>query len=262
MNDDLRQLIMGDIFDDGSLIDYTIPQSDDNEEQENEDCDLKQDDDDPIDDPNISILKETFQHTYTKESIEMITNHLRLGLQYHAPSEYKRGMSYRELLKSMKSNHTGGFNSVILHGISEAISYIFEQKNLPYIKCNEDGIDWKVSGIEGDAKFSILNDPDRSDFTGNGSSNKRGYYFLVAIRFDNDVPMKNIIITHMYVGIIATKYMANIRRKGKSDRSKIQLQLNLFHRLHTLYGVGHPKKTWVAFEPWPCNNMDSSCLFD
>jgi len=248
----LQKEMMGDVNEDGSVIDYSR-----HEELEDKEINDVKDDDAPLHDPNHEILKNTLSQVYTDPVfLEIMTNHFRLCCEALLPSQYSEGWSLREWRASVGSNHLGSINSGFSIGVSNRISMELKNRGCKYTAVDGDRIDWKIIGmcgteVEGDSKTAISRNCTLEAFTGNGSSNKKGYYWLHALHFDDLVPMKETAVTHMYGCFIAVRYVSNLRSEGKSDRSSIKVKIAVKHRIYPIFGTTYasPNKTskWLKF---------------
>jgi hypothetical protein len=254
---DMKKSMFGDENDDGTLIDY-------DENIENEEINDVKDDDAPLINPFVNEVLPVFCSVYTSVYRDIISEWFREGLQFLLPEQYENGMNRHEYLEKVGSNHLGSINSALSVGVSEKISQILKKDGFSYISRDGDKIDWEIKGsitVCGDNKMAIASKIELGCFTGNGSSNKEGLYWLNAIKLDDEVPMKNTIVTHMYGGLIPVKYVSNLRAKGKSDRSSIKIKTSLQHRLYTMFGGTRPCLQWLKFNLHPIYDINNKGFF-
>lgn len=258
-----RRSLMGNVNEDGSLIDYSVV------EETPEELDDVQDDDAPVHDSNIDIISNVIKVVYTTRYRDIITERARLCCEALLAEPYDDGMSLQEYRASVGSNHLGSINSGLSIGICGKISQQLKRDRLPYITRDGDRVDWQIGGgigVTGDSKMALASKCTLDCFTGNGSSNKEGYYWLNGIKLDDTVPMKETTVTHMYGGVIAVRYVSNLRSKGKSDRSSIKIKTIVQHRLCNLYGSvksfsKNRSNKWLQFRLFPIYDTISDDLF-
>ena len=206
----------------------------------------------PVKSNDIRNLEAVFKLAYTLKYIEWTNENIIRALRVHLCDEYESGKTLREYRVVVGRNHLGSFNSILSSAIGSEISYRMKQQNIPYIKKDQDEIDWIVNNTCGDSKFAIAQEDKIKNWTGNGSSKKRGFYWLHAVRLDPDVPLKETKITHLYGGLIAVEYVFNDRDPGDSDRTDMKILKTYSDKILSLYGDTIERgKKWLQFRLAP-----------
>lgn len=174
-----------------------------------------------------------------------ITPILRKHLSTLLVYDFERNRTWNEVKLSVGSNHLGAINSSIGMSVESALHNILSRHD-GYEQAAEDGKDFVYKNIEGDFKVGIARSRREDCFTANRSSHKKGYYCLIKLGLDDDVPLSEIRIMYLYASIIHTSdtyidAQVSINENGEeeksdSDRAAIKISCENADKACIMYG--------------------------
>lgn len=194
------------------------------------------------------IVVDTFKPAMSLESLRLYSIHSRRFFRLHYPTEYAKQLTYPQLKENKSGGASGNLNSALSNFITNQMFYYLMEHNYTIFQVDKDGIDYEirtVNGIiDGDVKMGVSNIQTSDKWTGNGCSQKRGFYVLFKFHFMGGVALSKIYISTAYCGVIHSNYVQNKRksREGSSDMSTITIPNEHWNKLTNIFGSSHQGK--------------------